>query len=312
MPHIYGYGRVSTELQGLSLDTQKQQIEQYLKFRMQPGGDLAGHTYAGFHSDMASAVKLGFSERETGSWISAVLQPSDIIVTSHYDRMIRNNRTLTAFLDLLKEKEASWIAMDTNIDSSTPVGELVLQVLASVKNMEVQEMKRRFKDGLTRRKQMTGSPVHQFAGWVCHLNTVQPDIATRDIGNRMLDVIRENPWSFARPELMDLACKKWPNYREKCFSCKAQSAATQIRLAGRCVLGWPLMSSPEIIATYFLPINNRPNQRSNGVDRKAELVRKLDVYMCTNTWPYDHPAEELTKERLVALGEYSRQKKMAV
>ena len=99
MPRIIGYGRVSTDRQELSFRDQTEKIESWVQYQQASGGPYAHHEYGGTFEESISAVKHGFFDRPIGSWIAASLEPKDVLVVSHLDRLVRNARYSLLFPD---------------------------------------------------------------------------------------------------------------------------------------------------------------------------------------------------------------------
>ena len=131
MGTIIGYARVSTEDQ--SLDVQMEQL------------NAAGCTK--IFSEKASGAKddrpqlkslLEYVRRDEG----------DVIVCSKLDRIARSSRHLLQVVDQLKEKGAELRVLNSPIDTTSPHGQLQLQILAAFAEFELAIQKERRREGI--------------------------------------------------------------------------------------------------------------------------------------------------------------------
>jgi DNA invertase Pin-like site-specific DNA recombinase len=132
----YGYIRVSTVEQagtGHSLEEQKKRIEGYCSAN---GLNLA-HIYI----DAGVSAGKGLEKRESGKYLSAVsdsfaLSKGDTVIATKLDRLFRNALDCLSTVEEWKKRGISMHVMDLNIDTSKPVGNLLLQIMAAVAEME--------------------------------------------------------------------------------------------------------------------------------------------------------------------------------
>ena len=101
-----------------------------------------------------------FKETHTGTTdqrpqLQSMLQyarEGDILYITKLDRLGRSTLHLTKIFDQLKRKGVEIIVLDQNIDTSTPVGSLMLNVLASIAEFETEIRKERQLEGIAKAK----------------------------------------------------------------------------------------------------------------------------------------------------------------
>lgn len=126
-----GYARVSTA--GQSLDVQIEQLK------------AAGCTK--IFSEKASGAKddrpklrdlIEYVRRDEG----------DVVVCAKLDRIARSSRHLLQVVDQLKEKGAELRVLNSPIDTTSPHGQLQLQILAAFAEFELAIQKERRREGI--------------------------------------------------------------------------------------------------------------------------------------------------------------------
>jgi DNA invertase Pin-like site-specific DNA recombinase len=135
MKKTYGYSRVSTQRQadqGASLEAQKQQLKEYHEYALKP----KGFVWAGHFSDAAQSGKTPLLSRKAGKKLDAILETGDAVVISRLDRGFRSVTDLLQTVDTWNAKQISVHLLDLNLDSSTPVGRLIMTVIGCVAEFE--------------------------------------------------------------------------------------------------------------------------------------------------------------------------------
>lgn len=181
MPTIFAYGRQSTAYQH-SLDSQEAMCRAWAEYRVQVEPEFK---YGGFYGDVISATRNnhGIFSREMLSRLYAVSKCGDIIVVSAHDRMCRQLREFVEFTDFLEKRGVHYVALDLNIDTSTPHGAFLVSVITAMKTYEVKEHTRRCETGKAIRRAY-GLPKHEPPGWIKVSKTKwSPDPNIRAIGN---------------------------------------------------------------------------------------------------------------------------------
>jgi DNA invertase Pin-like site-specific DNA recombinase len=129
-----GYGRVSSV--GQSLDVQQFKLDDYGCEKI----------FLDKHSGTtADRPKL----KEVRSYV----RQGDSLVITKLDRLARSTYHLTQIAEELKQKEVDLIVLDQNIDTSTPTGKLLFNVLASIAEFETEIRRERQMEGIAKAKE---------------------------------------------------------------------------------------------------------------------------------------------------------------
>jgi DNA invertase Pin-like site-specific DNA recombinase len=147
MGTIYGYLRASTAGQEYSYDAQKKQIAPLLKAWAEAGGQL-GTIYC----DRAVSGTTELFERPKGRKLNQVLRRGDKVVFAKLDRAFRSLADYASFALQMKDRGIQYAASDIGLDSSTPTGEFIYQVMASFAQLERQFISLRTREALAVRK----------------------------------------------------------------------------------------------------------------------------------------------------------------
>lgn len=133
---IYGYARTSTVDQKAGLEAQMAELRTALRHPCQ------------LHAEEASAV----GERPVLDGILAKLQKGDQLVVTKLDRLARSVVHLGQLLEQIHAAGASLRILNLGMDTSTPTGKLMLNVLGSVAQFEREMMLERQADGIAAAK----------------------------------------------------------------------------------------------------------------------------------------------------------------
>ena len=154
----YGYCRVSTDKQmdhGSSIRAQVDQITRYAEWR---GLDLGAKVQvnlgdgAPFESreriiiEADSAYKKDLFERQGGKALKGLLLSGDMIVFAKLDRGFRNVMDLRRTLAWAKKSVVSIVFLDLQIDTGSPIGEMLLTIIGAVAEMESARRSERVSD----------------------------------------------------------------------------------------------------------------------------------------------------------------------
>ena len=132
---IYGYARVSTD--GQTLDAQQDALKSVGCVKV--------------HAEKISGAR---SDRPELYKVLDKLKAGDVLIVTRLDRLARSTRDLLNIIHLISEAGASFKSLaDPWADTSTPHGELVLQILGSVAQFERSLIKARTDAGRTRAKE---------------------------------------------------------------------------------------------------------------------------------------------------------------
>ncbi len=126
---IIGYARVSTTDQNLDV-----QIDA-----------LAAAGAARLFSERISGANR---ERPELDKMLDQLRDGDVVVVTKYDRLARSLRDLLDIVEAIKERGAGFRSLAEDIDTTTPAGELIFHVFASIAHFERRRIAERTLEGL--------------------------------------------------------------------------------------------------------------------------------------------------------------------
>ena len=129
-----GYGRVSSI--GQSLQVQQSKLDEFGCAKIY----LDKHT-----GTTADRPKL----KEVRSYV----RQGDSLVITKLDRLARSTYHLTQIAEELKQKGVDLVVLDQKIDTSTPTGKLLFNVLASIAEFETEIRKERQMEGIAKAKE---------------------------------------------------------------------------------------------------------------------------------------------------------------
>jgi len=128
---VVGYARVS--IIGQSLDVQLDKLNKY-------GCDKV------FQEKRSGTT----AERPELSQCRQYVRDGDILVITKLDRLARSTYHLTQIADELKRNNVELVVIDQNIDTSTPTGKLMFNMLASIAEFETGIRKERQMEGIAK------------------------------------------------------------------------------------------------------------------------------------------------------------------
>ena len=134
MPTMIGYLRVSTEEQassGLGLDAQREAVRNYANAH---GWDVAWYEDAGLSAKSLDRPQLQAALSRLNE--SARKRDVDGIIVAKLDRLSRSVVDFAGVLEQARAKKWALVAIDLGVDTSTPTGELVANVMMSVAQWE--------------------------------------------------------------------------------------------------------------------------------------------------------------------------------
>jgi DNA invertase Pin-like site-specific DNA recombinase len=129
-----GYGRTSTVTQEAGLEAQER--------------DLKAAGVEKMFTEQVSSV----AEREELEAALDYVRNGDVLVVTKLDRLARSIRDLCAIVDRLTAKGVALRILSMNLDTSTPTGKLMLNVLGSVAQFEREVMLERQREGIAKAK----------------------------------------------------------------------------------------------------------------------------------------------------------------
>jgi len=80
------------------------------------------------------------------------VREGDSVTVESYSRLARNTKDLLTIVDQLKEKGVAFISLKENVDTSTPQGEFMMQVFASLAEFERKQTLQRQAEGIAEAK----------------------------------------------------------------------------------------------------------------------------------------------------------------
>ena len=81
------------------------------------------------------------------------VREGDSVTVESYSRLARNLKDLLNIIDKLKEKGVSFISLKEKVDTSTPQGEFMMQIFASLAEFERKQMLQRQAEGVAEAKE---------------------------------------------------------------------------------------------------------------------------------------------------------------
>lgn len=131
---MVGYARTSTVEQEAGLDAQRRDLKA-----------------AGVKKVFAEQIS-SIAKREELEKAIDYVREGDVLVVTKLDRLARSMRDLMEIVDKVKAKGASLRILAMGMDTTTPTGELILNVLGSVAQFERSIMLERQREGIAKAK----------------------------------------------------------------------------------------------------------------------------------------------------------------
>lgn len=143
------YARVSTLDKGQDPETQLRPLREY--------ADRRGFQIAGEYIDAASGTTEDRSQYR--AMIGAARKRQiDVVLVWRYDRFARSTQALVNALKEFQSLGVDFISYQENIDTTTPTGELIFHVMASLAQFESSLISQRVRAGMARAKAQ-GKPI---------------------------------------------------------------------------------------------------------------------------------------------------------
>lgn len=122
MTSIIGYVRVSTNEQ--TVENQKQQIAD------------AGYQVSKWYTDEATSGSVKAAERKGFGDLLAYIREGDTLIVVGIDRLGRNTIDVLSTVETLQAKGVKVVSLREGFDLSTPVGKLMLTMMAGLASLE--------------------------------------------------------------------------------------------------------------------------------------------------------------------------------
>lgn len=160
MPKAWGYGRHSTDKQGLTEEAQREKVEAYIKTH------LPDCEYGGWIYDSAVSGKKPMFEREQGRNLLTLAQPGDHLVWAKLDRAFRSVVDGAGTLAMLAARKVYVHSLDLGLDTSTAIGRCISTVMLAFAELEREYASDRTREAMQVRKR-AGRPNNGVApvGW---------------------------------------------------------------------------------------------------------------------------------------------------
>ena len=131
---LIGYARTSTTEQAAGLDAQHR--------------DLAAHGCEEVFSEQVSSVQ----RREELEKVLKFIRKGDTLVVTKLDRLARSVPDLVKIMARLEDKGASLRILAMNLDTETPTGRLLINLVSSIAQFEREIMLDRQREGISKAK----------------------------------------------------------------------------------------------------------------------------------------------------------------
>ncbi|KID03947.1 resolvase [Hafnia alvei] len=132
---IYAYTRVSKADNEIgTTDNQIINIESQLKIDK-------------VYSDINISGSMPFQKRPEAQKLVSALKSGDIVVIAKLDRGFRDTTDCLNTVKWLQQKKVTLKILDIALDVSTPIGEMILTIMASVATFERKRIAERIRDG---------------------------------------------------------------------------------------------------------------------------------------------------------------------
>lgn len=180
---LYGYCRVSTDMQEASSEAQRAALEEYAR--------RTNQTLAEVFVDEDVSGSVALRDRPAGKRLWDKLTRGDTVVVTARDRGFRSLVDAASTLMLWREQGIRLHIIDFPVDLSTDEGEMVFLQGAVFSQYERKMIGRRIKRGIAHRQQH-GLPYAATRpwGWVRRDGKWEPSAKERKTGDRMLAMRR--------------------------------------------------------------------------------------------------------------------------
>ena len=132
--YVFGYARMSTLKQVLSIEAQKAKIEKYYALRF---GDDPSADWGGCYEDHAvSATSVDFRDRPHGRELNLKVNRGDHILLALGDRAFRSIADCCLCIKDWSERGVAVHYINAGVDTSTAVGKMIAHIIASLGEYE--------------------------------------------------------------------------------------------------------------------------------------------------------------------------------
>jgi site-specific DNA recombinase len=148
MQEVFGYIRTSTNdgRQDLSLEVQEDKIKKYC--------ELTNKKLLQIYTDKISGGTKATERPEMKKLLTRLQNgEGDGVVCAKTDRISRNFTDFVALLEYFINNKIDFFSIDPQLDTSTPIGKMMIQILSSFGEMEKTQTKSRINDTIKLKKQ---------------------------------------------------------------------------------------------------------------------------------------------------------------
>lgn len=154
---VYGYCRVSTGSQEISLAAQEERIRDYCKYK---GLELS-QTF--IDQDVSGRIPL--SSRLQGRKLAALLEKGDSVLFAKLDRGFRNVRDIATCIEKWSARGIALHFLDLNVSTADPAGRFFIHMMGAMAEFERARISERIRDAQVLRARLglaIGSPPYGF------------------------------------------------------------------------------------------------------------------------------------------------------
>jgi putative DNA-invertase from lambdoid prophage Rac len=193
---VLGYGRASTEEQETTLVGQEEAVRRAYELRFKD----KGYAWGGMYIDKGISGSVPLAQRPEGYKLCCEAQAGDVVALLKLDRGWRNAADFCSTHDVWRAKGVKLVLLDMDIDTSSPMGEAMVQMLATFSQFERRQIGERMKEHWATRRRMGlpmgGTPPYGYkrVGPRGKVRLV-PDPAVRALGSRILGWI-DAGWTY--------------------------------------------------------------------------------------------------------------------
>lgn len=158
--NAYGYCRVSTGDQAMSIQSQRAAIETYYSAMLAP----KGFTWGGWYVDEGVSGKVPIWDRPDGSKLQLAANKGDTIICAKLDRGFRRLKDLVVVMDALASRGVHLQLLDLGIDTTTDVGRLMVHIMGCFAEWERTRIAERTRESkqMRRRLGLSAAPQAPF------------------------------------------------------------------------------------------------------------------------------------------------------
>lgn len=139
MKKAFAYCRYSTKNQNeMSIDIQEDTCKKYFAYRL-----ASEYEYGGTFSDPETSASIPLLKRPQGKAMDDQLSEGDAVLFPKLDRGFRNTRDLLNTVDEWTKRGITFHMLDLGLDTSTPIGMMMLTVLGAVAEFERKQTRER-------------------------------------------------------------------------------------------------------------------------------------------------------------------------